>query len=158
MIFRYIFLISVLFCNSFLGNAQQFSFSSGSDFRSNTHQVHVSVGQLFGSFQLSNSSFQEGALSILLNATSLDEVASLEKLIHIYPNPTTNFVKIESDIFPWLTSSASIYTIQGILVDSYPIHDPQSQISLSHLPDGAYVLRLSIPGQEDYFHKILKIN
>lgn len=138
--------------------AQQFSFSSGSDLKSATIQVHVSVGQLFGSFQISKPSFQEGALSILLNSTSLDETASLEKLIHIFPNPASNLLKIESDIFPWLVSSATIYSLQGNLVETYPIADPQTQISIGHLPDGAYILRLSMPGQEDFVHKLVKIN
>lgn len=142
---------------SFQVQAQQFSFSSGSDLKSATIQVHVSVGQLFGAFQISKPSFQEGALSILLNSTSLDETASLEKLIHIFPNPTANLLKIESDIFPWLVSSAAIYSLQGNLVETYPIVDPQTQISIGHLPDGAYILRLTMPGQGDFIHKIVKM-
>ena len=138
--------------------AQQFSFSSGSDISSNAIQVHVSIGQLFGSFQLSKPSFQEGVFSILMNSTDLDEDVSLEKLVHIYPNPATHLLKIESDIFPWLASSASIYSLQGILLDTYLIADPQTQISISNLPAGIFILRLSIPGQEDFVHKLVKIN
>lgn len=158
MKFRLPLVLSWLIMSSFLIKAQQFSFSSGSDLKSATIQVHVSVGQLFGSFQLSKPSFQEGSLSILMNSTSLDESASLEKLVNIYPNPASSLLKIESDIFPWLVSSISIYSLQGNLVETYPIVDPQSQISISHLPDGVYILRLSMPGENDFVHKIVKSN
>ena len=158
MKFRLPLALSWLIICSFAIKAQQFSFSSGSDLKSTTIQVHVSVGQLFGSFQLAKSSFQEGALSILLNTTKLDETISLEKLIHIFPNPASSLLKIESDIFPWLVSSISIYSLQGNLVETYPIVDPQTQISIRHLPDGAYILRLSMPGENDFVHKIVKSN
>jgi hypothetical protein len=139
-----------------VSRAQQFSFSSGSNISSNTIQAHVSVGQLFGSFQLSKPSFQEGIYSVLLNSTEINEDTSLESLIHIFPNPASNILKIESEIFPWLVSNASLYTIQGILMDTYLIVDPQTQISIGHLAAGAYILRLTMPGQQDYMQKIVK--
>jgi hypothetical protein len=80
----------------------------------------------------------------------------LESLIHIFPNPASNILKIESEIFPWLVSNASLYTIQGILMDTYLIVDPQTQISIGHLAAGAYILRLTMPGQQDYMQKIVK--
>lgn len=144
---------------SFQIQAQQFSFSSGSDLNSATIQAHVVIGQLFGSYQLSKpSSYQEGVFSILMNSTNLDEVVSLEKLVHIYPNPASNVLKIESDIFPWLASSATIYSLQGKLVDTYLLADSKTHISIDQIPAGNYILRLSIPGHEDFVHKMLKIN
>ncbi len=155
---RLFLIITWLLLHASIINAQQFSFSSGSDISSAAIQAHVSVGQLFGSFQLSKPSFQEGVFSILMNSTDLDEKVSLEELIHIYPNPATHLLKIESDIFPWLVSSASIYSLQGMLLVTYLIADPHSQISVSNLPAGTFILRLSIPGQEEYVHKLIKIN
>ncbi len=138
--------------------AQQFSFSSGSEIKSITLQAHVVVGHLFGSYQLNKPSFQEGIFSVLMNSTDLDEKNSLEKLIRIYPNPATNLLKIESEIYPWLVSSASIYSLQGILLYTYLIADPQTQISISQLHTRTFLLRLSIPGRDAFLHKLIKIN
>lgn len=138
--------------------AQQFSFSSGSDLSSSTIQAHVSVGQLFGSFQLSKPSFQEGIFSVLLNSTELNEETSLESLIHIFPNPASNILKIESEIFPWLVSSAAIYTLQGVLMGTYLLAEPQTRITIAQLPEGVYLLRLSMPGKQDFIHKMVKLN
>jgi hypothetical protein len=142
-----------------VSRAQQISFSSGSDINSTTIQAHVVIGQLFGSYQLSTpSSIQEGVFSILMNSTDLDAVVSLDNLIHIYPNPASAFLKIESDIFPWLVSRATVYSQQGNLIDSYLLADSKTHISIQQLPAGTYILRLSIPGHEDFTHKMLKVN
>jgi hypothetical protein len=150
--------ISWLLLSTSMLKAQQFSFSSGSDIKSSTLQAHVVIGHLFGSYQLNKPSFQEGIFSVLMNSTDLDEKNSLDKLIRIYPNPATNLLKIESEIYPWLVSSASIYSLQGILLNTYLIADPQTQISISQLPTGTFIMRLSIPGREEFFHKLIKIN
>jgi hypothetical protein len=155
---RLALLLSWLLLSASIIKAQQFSFSSGSDIKSSSLQAHVVVGQLFGSYKLNKPSFQEGVFSVLMNSTDLDEKSSLDKLIRIYPNPATNLLKIESEIYPWLVSSASIYSLQGILLYTYLIADPQTQISISQLPTGTFLLRLFIPGREEFLHKLIKIN
>jgi hypothetical protein len=103
-------------------------------------------------------SFQEGVFSFLLYSIDIAEVLSVDNLVHIYPNPASNLLKIESDIFPWFISSAAIYTLEGKIVVTYVLSDPKTRISIDHLPAGTYILRLSIPGYEDFIHKMLKIN
>lgn len=138
--------------------AQQFSFSSGNDISSVAYQAHVSVGQLFGSYHMAQPSMQEGVFSVLMNSSQTEEALTLAKSIHIYPNPGTEAIYIESAVFPYVISKATIYSMQGMQVGSYQISDSQTPISVTHLSAGSYILRLSIVGKEDAILKILKIN
>lgn len=138
--------------------AQQFSFSSGNDISSVAYQAHVSVGQLFGSYHMAQPSMQEGVFSVLMNSSQTEEALTLAKSIHIYPNPGTEAIYIESAIFPYVIRHASIYSLQGMEVGSYNIYDSQTPISVSHLAAGSYILRLSLVGKEDAILKMLKIN
>jgi hypothetical protein len=107
---------------------------------------------------MAQPSIQEGVFSILMNSAQVEESVSLSKSIHIYPNPATAAIYIESAIFPYVIRHATIYSLQGMEVGSYNIYDSQTPISVSHLAAGSYILRLSLVGKEDAILKILKIN
>jgi hypothetical protein len=151
--------IGVLFCIVSLGvHGQQNSYTSGSDFNSQKYQVHVSVGQVFGSYKESKPLVQEGVLSVLIELMDLLEELPIEDRIHLFPNPFSEDLIIEYMANFWSDIHLDIYTNTGLWVEKYTLQNPMGRIRLGHLPEGTYMMRIQIPGQLDYVRKIVKIN
>ena len=68
----------------------------------------------------------------------------LEKYIYIYPNPTSGFVRIHSDLLPPKELSGELYNTSGQLILSldHQAYFDDSQIDLSNLANGIYYLRI----------------
>jgi len=66
-----------------------------------------------------------------------------------YPNPTSSFVTIGH--VGSAGSEYSLYTIYGAFVQSKKLHGSETQIDMSHIPQGTYLLKIN-----DVVHKILK--
>jgi len=76
--------------------------------------------------------------------------------IKIYPNPTTE--KITLDIAGWETLQTGVFklfTMSGQLLQERPVHSATTEVSLSGLASGAYILKVQINDRiEDW--KIIK--
>lgn len=97
------------------------------------------------------SSIIEGTLMIRpvvgeIIVTDLQEIASLENEVILYPNPTQNEVYLQLP-FGGLNWNYEIFNLTGTrLIESSLL---KQQISLSHLPDGMYWIRLRHPYLSD---------
>lgn len=136
---------------------QQSSYSSGSDFFNAQFQVHVSIGQVFGSFQVPGKLLDEGILSVLSELLILEKKSSLDNSIQIGPNPFSDEIKIVAQIEPWVTGEVEVYTNQGTLVNTFQMYESTCRISLGYVPSGVYLMRIRIMGQVDYVQKIIKM-
>ena len=153
---RWFYLSLLLISISWSSHGQQNSFSAGSDFVTTNYQVHVSVGQVFGSFQYTTPQVEEGVLTALIEL--LVNPPAMRRF-GIFPNPFTDVIQLTSN-----TSLVSqliqveVYTMTGVLVQSRYLYESTSQVSLVHLKAGTYLVRIRVPGQEDYIQKIVKAN
>ena len=93
----------------------------------------------FISFTAITASSQNGTLTI-------EQVAS-DSFIKLYPNPTSNFIHIESN----LNYRSSIYNTAGQLI----LESDSNRINVINLPDGVYLLHLKSDQNNSVF-KIIK--
>jgi hypothetical protein len=138
--------------------AQQNSFTSGSDFASQNYHVHVSVGQVFGSYKDTKPLVQEGVLSILIELMVLQLEPGLQSRFQISPNPFTDVVSLSAFIsIERYPLQVDIYSFVGTLLESQWMNGCVTPVSLAHLRMGTYFVRIHVPGQEDFIQKIIKI-
>ncbi len=80
------------------------------------------------------------------------EVKDLEKHnIKVYPNPVVDLLKLESDIE---ITSLTVLDITGKIVKT--IDKPSESISMINLPDGIYILKLTMKNEETVYTRITK--
>ncbi len=137
---------------------QQTSFTSGSDFYSAQHQVHVSLGQIFGTFQVKSPLLETGVLSVLSELMILEKSTELANSIRISPNPFLDELTIESELILPLGGQLDLYTNQGILVESRRLNTTKLSMALGHLDSGVYLIRVQVFGKLDFVQKIIKMN
>jgi hypothetical protein len=152
----------ILFVLLFVGlaraKAQQYSYAAGSDFSTSQYQVHVSVGQVFKSFSTGPLIIDEGIFSVLVELLDLESSTKVDQQIRLYPNPLRDELVIEAPLEPGISGLAEIYSLQGVLVESFTITVPTMRLALGHLIAGSYLLRIRILGRTDYVQKIIKLN
>ncbi len=145
-------------CWSFFALGQLNSLTAGNDFESLDYRVHVSVGQIFVSYKEAKPLVQEGVLAVLIEL--MDQVGQLplKERLHISPNPFTDQITIDFLSNFWDDVHVEVYSLQGVLMQSTTMQNPNVQIKLDLLPVGIYMLRLRMAGQADYVQKIVKTN
>jgi hypothetical protein len=84
----------------------------------------------------------------------VEKIAQIE--IKIYPNPTTEKITIEMPDWQNLqTGTFKLYSLTGQLLQTQPVHDAHTIVSLAGLPKGAYILKVHINNRtEDW--KVIK--
>ena len=84
----------------------------------------------------------------------VERIAQTE--IKIYPNPTTEKVTLEIAGWETLqTGGFKLFTLNGQLLQERPVHSISTEVSLSGLSKGTYILKVHINNQiEDW--KIIK--
>jgi len=87
--------------------------------------------------------------------TFIEKIAQTE--IKIYPNPTTEKITlefsgvVETDNYP----SLQLYSLTGQLLQTQPVQDAYTVVSLAGLPAGTYILKVHINNRiEDW--KVIK--
>ena len=76
--------------------------------------------------------------------------------IKIYPNPTAE--KIAMEISGWEKlekGSFTLFSLNGQLLQEHPVHAITTEISLTNLPKGAYLLKVHINGHTEEW-KVIK--
>ncbi|MBD5369745.1 MAG: T9SS type A sorting domain-containing protein [Bacteroides sp.] len=83
-----------------------------------------------------------------------DQVA--EKTIRIYPNPTKGDLKVEISGYEERDSGTlMLFSMSGQLLMTADITAEINDLNLSNLPDGMYILRISLNG-DDSVWRIIK--
>lgn len=77
-------------------------------------------------------------MSIDVEMVGMNDVAA--EVINVYPNPAKNTLNVSSEV-----STAAIYNIQGQLMMDAQVNG--NSIDISSLPNGLYLVRLSVEGQ-----------
>ena len=72
----------------------------------------------------------------------------------IFPNPTTEILKIKTTMFKG--ANYSIYNAQGKLISSDKLYLEQTSINVSQLPVGAYLLNLNDANKNLKTYKLIK--
>ena len=84
----------------------------------------------------------------------VEKVAQTE--IKIYPNPTTEKVTLEISGWESLQNGMfQLFSLNGQLLQTQPVHSLITTVSLSGMPAGAYILKVQINGRVEKW-KIIK--
>jgi len=75
------------------------------------------------------------------NGVNIDEQLIAEKVL-IYPNPTQSSITIELPTQPSKNTALTISNTNGQQLITQPISEPQTEIDISHLPAGIYIIKV----------------
>ena len=73
--------------------------------------------------------------------TSTKEVVSAREWMRVYPNPSSEFIRIRSRLVDE-NSFISIYSLDGSLIQQARYNIEEEAINVQHLPKGSYLIRL----------------
>ena len=73
--------------------------------------------------------------------TSTKEVVSAKELMRVYPNPSSEFLRIRSSLVD-ANSFVSIYSLDGSLLQQTRYNIEEEVINIQNLPKGSYLIRL----------------
>ena len=75
--------------------------------------------------------------------------------IMVYPNPVRDYIKIEY-LNDFSGQSIDIYSIDGRLVETFPEASQQTQIDISSLNSGVYLIKLKTKDGKEFSERIVK--
>ncbi|NTW24845.1 MAG: T9SS type A sorting domain-containing protein [Lentimicrobium sp.] len=120
---------------------------AGDHWTSLTSGVNSALTSIF--FTDSITGYAAGRSGIILKTTNGGLAISgpdvMNKPIKIYPNPVSDFLMVESNYTPTQKSELQLYNISGQLMLQQDIHNKKSELDLSKLPKGVYVLKILSP-------------
>lgn len=87
-------------------------------------------------------------------STSINELSKTE--FAIYPNPTTDFISLDSDTYKTQNLEYEIYSSIGKLIIKDKLNYKQN-IDTSRLPNGQYLIKIFKPNGKTETHKFQKI-
>ena len=73
--------------------------------------------------------------------TATKEVVSTKGSLYVYPNPTSDFLRVRSNLLDQ-SSSISIYNLQGSLLHQEYYQTEEQRIDIQNLPTGSYLIKL----------------
>jgi len=132
--------------------------STGADGKKSVQNLVVPVGatlgntrmrvkKIFGTTDYLNpclgASFGQ-AEDYTLNVTSLAVNDATRNAIKVYPNPAVDYINIES---PAKVKSVAIYDASGKSVSTYELNTSKSQINLSKLNPGVYMVKINLDNE-----------
>jgi hypothetical protein len=87
------------------------------------------------------------------NYTVTDEIGK-EELIRLFPNPVSSVLTVVSNL---KDAKLMIFSLTGVPLEVIDLPGPYSRISLSHLPEGLYLVRVACEGKQIFVEKLIKV-
>ena len=104
------------------------------------------VGGMIGNQEVTNKVWKLEYVTVSLEEKTLLDVS-------IYPNPVANFVTLETSNSA--IKNVSLYSKEGKLIAEYSINNTKTEIDLTNLSSGIYLLRIQT-GTNSVTKKIIK--
>ena len=73
--------------------------------------------------------------------TWINEI-NLDEELRVYPNPSSAHITIKLPQNPQKKTSLTIYNLNGQQLITQAISEPQTEIDISHLPAGIYIIKV----------------
>ena len=144
------------------GSATEFIFyKNGAEAESNTSGLYTTTGPGAYNCTMTNAKFPGLTLTTadvtVTGSTGLEVVISAG--IYLYPNPVRDIVHLHFDLKQANYCSIELYNLNGILICQHfkrwmETSDHDIAIDLTHLPRGAYMMKL-FSGNELFFKKLV---
>jgi glycosidase len=85
--------------------------------------------------------------------TLIEEPQSNQVNLELFPNPVSQILKVNSSVG---VESCTIYTVNGVAVFSQDTSE--SQLNVSALADGLYLIKLKLENGQDWYDRFVKIH
>ena len=152
------FLLFVI-CGSVICNAQQALSTAGGEATGTGGTVSYTLGQAVNNTITSTSgTVMQGVQQPfeILVVTGIEEAKGISLEISVYPNPTSNFLRLKVANVKLEKLSYQLYDINGSLLGSNEIVGKETIIQTGNLAPAAYYLRISDNQREVKTFKIIK--
>lgn len=141
------------------GYAQQASTATGGDASGSGGSVNYSIGQIaYITNYSATGSVAQGVqqpyeISVI---TSIDEATGISLNLTAYPNPTIDFLTLKIADTKIESLSYQLYDVTGKLLEEKEIATNEVSISMLHLQNAVYFLKVSSSDKEIKSFKIIK--
>jgi len=137
--------------------------ATGSSAIINTNLYEWSIGEmtLVNTFSTSNLIVTQGVLQPSVSLVGIEEEASKEIAIVLYPNPTSDYIQMQPDLNGAGKLNYMLFDNSGKLITQQTIQlasgKEAQQISLVGLPSGSYSLTVSVTQKKETVSKVYTI-
>lgn len=148
---------------SFFSNGQIFAQesvnASGNDATGTGGTVNYSVGQMvYTTHTGTNGSVAQGVqqpyeISVV---TALQEAKNILLSFLVYPNPTTDFLKLNVENYPIDNVTYQLYDISGRSIENKKMESQEATIPMEYLATGTYFLKITDNNKDIKTFKIIK--
>lgn len=139
--------------------AQDAISAAGGDATGSGGSAAFTVGQILfsGSSGASGEVFQgvQQPYEIMV-ISGLDQFEDLDLIISTYPNPVTDLLILKVESLKWNDLNFQIYNSDGRVVVSDKLLNTETNIDMSHLAPGAYILQVIMEKEAVKTFKIIK--
>lgn len=141
--------------------AQQSFNSAGENQKEGTLSISYSIGQLFvepfstyGGLVKTTPGVQQ-AFSITVENSTQNPGYTFANIL-LYPNPAIHYLELSITDLNLTKTNAILYDCFGKTIASYPIKTSVTQIDVSHLFSGVYLLKVVQGNEEIKLFKVIK--
>lgn len=140
-------------------NAQQTIDAAGGNAAGSGGSANYSIGQtVYTTHTGSNGSIAQGVqqpyeISIV---TEVKEAKDISLSFVVYPNPTTDFLKLKTDTYSDRDLNYHLYQINGKILETKKIENIETSILMVHLAAGIYFLKITEQNKEIKTFQIIK--
>ncbi len=138
-------------------NAQELVSSSGNNYTNSKGTIHYSVGELMVETFINSSNYvTQGFHQSKLTVTSISELNNDEVSISVYPNPTSDNLKLIVNSVNLDNNRFELYDISGSKILHGKIRNAETILKLSNLKSSIYILKIFKEEKEINSYKIIK--
>ena len=114
----------------------------------------VSVNWILGGSLLDIPAYDQSTL----NKIRKEQLMEYELSLKVYPNPATDFIKIEIPLVDTGRVNLELYNSSGVKVLEKQLgYQPVLQINVSNIPSGNYYLKAYLSSNKDQLFRVEKI-
>lgn len=148
--------LGLLFCVG-LAPAQESINTSGGDATGNGGKVAYSIGQTFYTANSSDAGTISQGVQQSIEVYTLGSIEEpLTLSTKVYPNPSSDVLVLAFGDPKSLGSNYALYDVTGKLLFEGSAQQLETRISLTNVPSGPYILKLSQNGKTLQSFKIIK--
>lgn len=156
----YSLIVISLFCFSGI-QAQQTTLSSGGVATGNGGSMSFSVGQIvYTTYTGSTGNMAQGVQQPfeIMGVLGVDGLSEINLNLVAYPNPTSDFLKIDMNDSDFKDVTYQLYDINGRLLSNKKLSNSKTEINMKQLSSAIYYLKIMKNQKPVKILKIIKTN
>ena len=120
--------------------------------------VSYSIGQVVYTVNTNLGSVAQGVqqpyeISVI---TAIEDAKDISLIFSVYPNPTTDFLKLKVMNYDMENLSYWLYGVSGNLIETKKVQSGETQISMTNQLSGTYFLKITEGNKDIKTFKIIK--